>query len=210
MPEHVIMQTIAGSHAWGMNRPDSDYDLFVMYEDSTRALMTGLPYGGSHFDQKTPGLDRQVHEVGHVVDQLIKGNINFIQGVTSPCVQICNKPARELRVLAKTHISAKGLYDSAYGMAKANYRKYLERPDVEAYDPTPKRCATIVRSCRFTAQILEFGEFNYANPGPCTVQDVEWAMKELQEAFARSTRPHVADPSPFRHWLLRLRESQLA
>lgn len=204
-----IFQSIVGSQSWGMARPDSDTDLFVVYTASPFDLLAGRTQHGSFFDQSVPGVDYQVHEAGRVVEQILKGNVNFIQGITSPCSTVCNRQGFDLRRLVMEN-PAQNCYESIRAMAKSNYKKYMERPEAEAFDPSPKRCGTIVRNLRFGATLLRTGRFEYRNPGPCTVADVESAMEELEKAKAESTLPEAPAEAPYREWLLNLRMSQVA
>ena len=84
-----------GSHMWGMNNEQSDIDLVMIYIAPTRAILRGEKIPFTVRQQIAPKngeiYDTLGWEIGHLIDQLIKGNINAIWYATSHLVI---KPSR--------------------------------------------------------------------------------------------------------------------
>jgi len=80
----MLLRTEVGSHMWRMNRPNSDDDYFEVYLGSTRHILLGGSFRLTQGRDELGRLDWSCHELGVMVEQLIKGNINFIIGVNSP------------------------------------------------------------------------------------------------------------------------------
>ena len=85
----VLFKTIVGSKMWGQHRSDSDIDLFECYVFDSRSFLLGNTHDGGHSSKKG-NEDKDSFEIGHVVRQLQKGNVNFLWGVMSPKVQMAN------------------------------------------------------------------------------------------------------------------------
>ncbi len=86
----TLFVSCVGSHMWGMQSPESDIDLVMIYIAPTKRILRGerIPptirqeiaaRGGEVYD--TLGW-----EIGHLINQLIKGNVNAIWYVTSPLI----------------------------------------------------------------------------------------------------------------------------
>lgn len=188
----VILRTLTGSHQWGMNRPDSDKDYFTVYAVPTRDILSGRNKGrGNHFSS-TDEADETRHEVAHVVDMLLKCNVNFVQGVLSPCVEEATNAAEALRRIVAEN-PAKGIFESVQGMGRANYIDYAVRGRTALeYDPdwpewlrkaharihkeglagkevsanradmSQKKAGQILRIVRFARTLMETGEYRFA------------------------------------------------
>lgn len=68
-----LFTTEIGSTIWQMRHPKSDTDLFRVYVASTEEILKGTANTRSKFTQKD-NTDIALHEIGKVVDQLLKGN----------------------------------------------------------------------------------------------------------------------------------------
>ncbi|HDM35643.1 MAG TPA: hypothetical protein ENG09_00110, partial [Candidatus Syntrophoarchaeum butanivorans] len=101
----ILITTVTGSHMWAMNRPDSDIDLFTVFQVPSKTILVGDSYEKSKFIQKN-GEDIHMHEVGKVVEMLIKNNVNFVWGVTSPLfVEGDERIYKELGEIARSLLS---------------------------------------------------------------------------------------------------------
>ena len=82
---NILFETVVGSHAWNMNKPTSDIDIFQIYQVPTKDILSGILRQNSHFT-KGEDKDESRHEIGVVIEQLLKGNFNFVVGICSPIV----------------------------------------------------------------------------------------------------------------------------
>jgi hypothetical protein len=220
----VLFRTVVGSHMWGQNHPGSDTDVFECYVAPTRDILRGTAYTRSEFDQSVEGRDVARHEIGHVIDQLLKGNVNFVWGVTSPVVESAlpiTYPLvegytwlRALRLVLTANPS-RNIYHSIHGLAQKNMAKYIDDPRVAA-DLGPeriqKKLRTIVRTCEFGSRWLN-GEGADYRPGLTQAKyepnDVIHAANVLQFNYEGSKLLDAPDPTPFRDLLERIRMDEL-
>ena len=86
-----------GSHMWKMENETSDIDLVMIYTVPTRRILRGEKFPATIRQEmvaRRGGIyDTLGWEIGHLIDLLIKGNINAIWYATSPLV-ICLLPFR--------------------------------------------------------------------------------------------------------------------
>lgn len=80
----TLFQTVIGSHAWNMNVAQSDTDYFVCYQISTKELLKGQTLLLRSKMSINEDVDIQESEVGLVVHQLIKNNLNYIVDTCRP------------------------------------------------------------------------------------------------------------------------------
>ena len=83
---------------WGMQNEESDIDLVMNYIAPTRSILRGerIP---STIRQEIAARGGEVYdtlgwEIGHLINQLIKGNVNAIWYVTSP-LHVKTSPIQE-------------------------------------------------------------------------------------------------------------------
>lgn len=199
MDRVTIFETVVGSHIWSMATQDSDTDIFRAYAEPTTAILKGTATKKSKFIREN-GKDVSVHEVEKVVEQLLKGNMNFLIGVLSPIVMFDSGYLRELRRITLHNLS-KNCFYSIYGMAKANYKKYIEC----GIDTSERRCNKICRVLVWGINILRYGKVEFKPFHGGTPRKILELMDELQRAYNESTLPEKPDERPFREWLLKLR-----
>lgn len=199
--EKSMFGSVVGSQAWNMARPDSDEDRFYVFAHDLPDLLRGTTGKTNYHEaQYLPGVDVSVHEVGKVVDMLVKGNINFVMGMTSPLVTISNGWGTSLSKLTKETI-ATNVCDSVLGMTAANVKKYASRgPTVERMK-APK----MVRVLRFAEGIVSGNGFHFDPVSECGWDTVREAVKDLELARSLSTLPETPDEDSLRDWLLEYR-----
>lgn len=196
--------TLVGSHIWRMDTASSDRDMFRVYVASTEGILRGTANTKSEFVQEVEGEDLAVHEVGKVVEQLLKGNVNFLIGVISPMLLSEHESADsflyELQCIVRRTIS-KNCYKSIHGLGKHNYIKYLE----SGKDDSERRCNKICRVLAFGHNLLLTGNFEFTPfTGGTPEAVVEW-LGLLDDAYKNSPLPEVPDEGPFRDWLYQVR-----
>jgi hypothetical protein len=208
----TLFISCVGSHMWGMQSPESDIDLVMIYIAPTRALLRGekiLPTvrqqitarGGEYYD--TLGW-----EIGHLINQLIKGNVNAIWYVCSPLVIKPSTIQEELSALVHANL-CRQTYHSIKGMAQSQI-KSEEKP---AQDPriAGKGYRTALRTINFGISLLSEGRICFApvfhTPG---AKEVTEKMRQLDEAYVASRLPDQPDEDAFREFLLRRRMEEMA
>lgn len=204
-----LFTTRIGSHAWGMNHPGSDIDLFRVGVASTKDLLTGTADIRSRHkqfvSQSEIEIDCHIHEVGTLIFQLLKGNVNFVIGVMSPCVEECEDIVSLLSLKQITEENVgKSIYPSIKGMANRNYTKYIS----SGKDASTKKCNTILRMIKFGITYLETGKFKFEKVEGCTHSTIIEGIKNLDEAYLYSELLSVPIEKPFRDWLYGVRLSE--
>ncbi len=96
-----LFVTNVGSHMWQMNHPGSDVDLFVAVLAPTKSILRGEFNDQSKVEYSGP-TDKQYHELGRIVDQVLRNNWNYLSGVMSPIVVKDWTRLPELRRLVAT------------------------------------------------------------------------------------------------------------
>jgi predicted nucleotidyltransferase len=201
-----------GSHMWGMQSPESDIDLVMIYIAPTRAILRGdrisltvrqqiTTLGGEIYD--TLGW-----EIGHLINQLIKGNVNAIWYATSPLVIKPSNIQEELSALVQANL-CRQTYHSIKGMAESQIKseeKPAENPKIAG-----KGYSTALRTLNFGIELLSEGRICFApvlrTPG---AEQVMEKVRRLEEAYAASPLPDRPDEDAFREFLLRLRLDEMA
>lgn len=222
----TLFKTTVGSHAWDMQRPDSDIDTFEGYIVPTKDILSGILRQNSHF---TAGevKDESRHEIGVIVEQLLKGNFNFLVGVCSPIIDEdkCGY-LKELKDITERNL-AKNIYHSTRGMAIHNYNKYfinnghrklsfingeiqfIEPKKVYSQEELQKKTNQIVRSLMFGYWILNHNEIKYYNITDQETSEIQYWMNRLDEAYKLSELPEKPDPTEFRNFLYKIRIDEL-
>ena len=199
MTENVLFSTIIGSHVWNMNTAMSDTDIFEAYVASTEDILRGTANTKSKFIQKD-GVDTAQHEIGKIVNQLLKGNLNFIIGVTSPIIEKDSMELYHLRNIVEKTIS-KNCYGSIHGMAQHNFKKYI----VSGKDTSERRCNKILRGLKFGMRILDGQGIKFERAENGSEEDIVEAILMLDESFNISKLSDKPDEEPFRDWLYEAR-----
>lgn len=199
----ILSRTTVGSTMWKMNNSKSDKDYFDIYLGSTKDLLKGLDIGKSTFTS-SPNEDVHIHELGKVINQLIKGNINFIYGVTSPIINKSTLEFRELRRLAIKNIS-KNSYHSIRGFALGNWMDYIDGLG----DITNKKCKVVLRGLNFGINLLKHKKLVYKSVRIVTPERIRKKFDELDIAYEKSTLPEKPDEYAYREFLYKVRKDYL-
>ena len=204
MADDILWESNIGSHIWGMNTPKSDLDLFQVYVRPTREILIGRAVKSKFLQDKEKNVDYAIHEIGEVVNQVSKGNINFVIGLTSP---IINQATHWFYELYGTfvHNKSKNIFHSIRGMAISNYKKFIE----SNLDTSEKKKKTIMRIVEFGIRFLLDKEIDYRPP----MRDVsvascfDDAIQTLEGAYEISSLPTSPDTRIYDEFLARLRGS---
>jgi predicted nucleotidyltransferase len=114
-----------GSHMWGMENEESDIDLVMIYIAPTRSILRGERIR-STIRQEIADRGGEVYdtlgwEIGHLINQLIKGNVNAIWYVTSPLHVKPSIVQEELSLLVQANL-CRQTYHSIKGMAESQIK----------------------------------------------------------------------------------------
>lgn len=200
-----LFATRVGSHAFKMNRPDSDTDIFKCYIAPSSGFLIGKQHKGSHFNQSN-NVDTTSTEIGIVVNQLLKNNVNYLINVMSPLIISYSKELRELQVLTQKNLS-KQCFDSVYGLAYHNYRRYI----VSGKQNTEKKRKIIARTILFGQHLLLYHTFIFEFAlCDVTPSDLDDMLYDLKCTYENSTLPETPQHKEEMYdWLLNLRINKL-
>ena len=206
-----LWTTNVGSHVWKMNRPDSDIDLFTAYIISSKDILSGRNHGCGSHNYQSHSEDRVSHEIGKIINELIKGNINFLVGTLSDLV-IWQRGTvlTDLKNIIEEYGKTKACTHSIRGLAIANYRKYIQNCNTDKKEMLlTKKCNTICRTLLFGINVLEGNGFHFEPVFNCTPSDVKIAIETFDKTVISSNLSEKTNPEPFREYLLSLRLKEL-
>jgi hypothetical protein len=193
-----------GSHMWGMENEESDIDLVMIYIAPTRSILRGerIP---STIRQEIAARGGEVYdtlgwEIGHLINQLIKGNVNAIWYVTSPLHVKPSPIQEELSRLVQANLSRE-TYQSIKGMAESQIKS-----ETGGSKKPGKGYRTALRTINFGIALLSEARICFA-PVLHTPKagEVSEKMRQLEEAYESSRLPDLPDEDAFRDYLMRLR-----
>jgi len=205
----TLFVTCVGSHMWHMNDRESDVDLAVIYIAPTKSILRGerMPVtAGQKMESRNDVVyDTLGWEIGHLVGQLLKGNVNAVWYVTSPIVIQPSPYQEELRSLVTSNL-CKNTYRSLAGMAESQIAEgqRLSGSDGKGY-------RTALRTLNFGIELLSRGRLCYEpvryTPDLDVIADKK---RQLMEAYESSTLPELPDEETFREFLFRVRMDEMA
>jgi len=127
----TLFMTCVGSHMWHMENKESDVDLVVIYIAPTKSILRGEKVSATisqRIEEKNGVIyDTLGWEIGHLIDQLIKGNVNVIWNAASPLVLLPTTTQEDLQALIVDNL-CKETYRSILGMAESQI-KYEQKPE---------------------------------------------------------------------------------
>ena len=202
MTKDILWESNVGSHIWGMNHPASDLDLFQVYVSPTTDILVGRRIKSKSIQDKEKNVDYAIHEIGEVVHQVSKGNINYIMGLTSPMIYQKSHWFYELYGTF-IHNKSKNMFHSVRGMSIANYKKFI----ASELDVSEKKKKTIMRLIEFGTRFLLHGEIEYCPPirDVSSVDCFDDGIRSLEEAYDISKLHERPDTQIYDDYLARLR-----
>jgi hypothetical protein len=203
----ILFISCVGSHMWGMQIQESDIDLVMIYIAPTRAILRGERISPTIRQQITARggeiYDTLGWEIGHLINQLIKGNVNAIWYVTSPLVIKPSIIQEELSALVEANL-CRDTYHSVKGMAQSQIKSE------EKVKMGGKGYRTAQRTINFGIKLLLEGKICFAPAlGKPGAEEVTEKMRQLEEAYESSPLPDRPDENAFREFLLRLRMEEM-
>lgn len=234
----ILFRTIVGSHMWGQHHSESDIDKFEIYIFDSRSFLLGNRHDGGHHsevEKKGIKIEKDTYEIGHVVRQLLKGNINFLWGVMSPKFDLVTTNSTwgvwDLRRMTRENLS-KATTHSIRGFAIHNLKHWfgliLDKivsinghvhyivikkkeprliPENKKYWKILNTCA---RTLGFGIKLLNEGVLDFENPQEAIrTGEIILLLHELETAYNESKLPEKPDPKPFEEYLLYTRLNNL-
>ena len=204
----TLFMTCVGSHMWHMQNKQSDVDLVVIYIAPTKSILRGEKVSATisqRIEEKNGVIyDTLGWEIGHLIDQLVKGNVNAIWNAASPMVLLPSTTQEELKALIVDNL-CKETYRSILGMAESQIQSE-KRPVKSA----GKGYRTALRTINFGIELLTNGKLSFEPVMHIPeAEEVAEKMRRLDEAYEASTLPDLPDEDAFREFLLKLRLEDL-
>lgn len=188
----TLFQTVIGSHAWGMNVAGSDTDYFICSQMPTKDLLKRQTLIlRSVVDKEvnpTTGevlIDFQSSELGLVVSQLIKNNLNYIVDTMSPIIKTTSPEHEQLKSFFPELLS-KELYFSFHGMAVHNLKLFHKW---WGDDIPPRKFGKIARVLKLGIRLLNEESLKFEAVPEAAETDVVALVKAIDTAFLESTLP---------------------
>lgn len=201
----LIGKTKIGSHIWAMNNRWSDEDYFVIYSEPVRNILDGTATFKSDFVQLLDkSKDTHYHEISHVIDQLLVGNMNYVIGMLSPIIVERTDWFMKLRKLTRQFLSKQTFY-SINGMAEGNYVKYV----LKGEDASERKCNQILRAIQMGITLLQKGKVEFKPYSGGSPDEILEKLSELQFSYNISPLPDRPEEGHFRDLLVDYRLCQL-
>jgi predicted nucleotidyltransferase len=220
--------SVVGSHAWGMNRPDSDVDIFEVYQTPTKDILgfEAAPLGGKERTGLTPAkvpYDWSSVEVGHHIKELVKGNVNHLVALFSPYTldgwhkTSDIKPSSYVKRTLQDMIMAnpsKNIYHSLNGMVIHNMNKYFGEKAQIDMTVRAKKLAQMRRMLNWGIRILLKNDYELWSCDMLAGDSVDLATTKamwtaFQQTYEGSDLPTDRDPTAFENFLIDLRRDLL-
>jgi len=200
-----LFSTLVRSHAWKMNHSKSDKDLFVCYAAPPANFLIGKTHNKSHHSN-IQGVDRISAEIGKVVNQILKNNINYLTYVLSPAVEFTTPEHKRLYLLTVMNIHS-GCYNSINGFAYSEFTKKV----IGGKKDTQKVRRSVLRTLNFGITLLGKGVMDFAPVvEDVEINDIDLAFQELEIAYRNTVLPNEPlHTDKMMDWLLDIRMQNL-
>jgi hypothetical protein len=203
----TLFRSIVGSRLFHDEKPTSDYDICDIFQVPTKVILEGRWWPQTKPQQKYLEDGKQYEatywEIGHLIQQLIKGNQNAIWMATSDLELIHWEHREKLDKIVRENLS-KASFKSIAGMATSQYEDSFKRNLGE------KGIRSAWRTANFGAILLREGRLQYLKT-PDWIDECEYfkMMDELDGAVVESQLPPMPDPEPFYKFLYKIRREDL-
>ncbi|MDQ1313346.1 MAG: uncharacterized protein QG605_1885 [Euryarchaeota archaeon] len=212
----ILYISCVGSHMWGMESKESDIDLVMIYIVPTKRILRGEKFPATiRQEMATRGggiYDTLGWEIGHLIDLLIKGNVNAIWYATSPLVIMPSALQEELSAIVQANLCRES-YHSIKGMAESQIKSetgQLKLSGAGLVKRPGKGYRTALRTINFGIKLLREARISYEpvmhDPA---LEELKEGMNQLDEAYRQSMLPDLPDKDQFRDFLLRQRLKEM-
>jgi hypothetical protein len=212
----ILYISCVGSHMWGMESKESDIDLVMIYIVPTKRILRGEKFPATirqEMAARGGGIyDTLGWEIGHLIDLLIKGNVNAIWYATSPLVIMPSALQEELSAIVQANLCRES-YHSIKGMAESQIKSetgQLKLSGAGLVKRPGKGYRTALRTINFGIKLLREARISYEpvmhDPA---LEELKEGMNQLDEAYGQSMLPDLPDEDQFRDFLLRQRLKEM-
>ena len=212
----ILYISCVGSHMWGMESKESDIDLVMIYIVPTKRILRGEKFPATirqEMAARGGGIyDTLGWEIGHLIDLLIKGNVNAIWYATSPLVIMPSALQEELSAIVQANLCRES-YHSIKGMAESQIKSetgQLKLSGAGLVKRPGKGYRTALRTINFGIKLLREARISYEpvmhDPA---LEELKEGMNQLDEAYRQSMLPDLPDEDQFRDFLLRQRLKEM-
>ncbi len=212
----ILYISCVGSHMWGMESKESDIDLVMIYIVPTKRILRGEKFPATirqEMAARGGGIyDTLGWEIGHLIDLLIKGNVNAIWYATSPLVIMPSALQEELSAIVQANLCRES-YHSIKGMAESQINSetgQLKLSGTGLVKRPGKGYRTALRTINFGIKLLREARISYEpvmhDPA---LEELKEGMNQLDEAYRQSMLPDLPDEDQFRDFLLRQRLKEM-
>lgn len=148
----IILAVESGSRAYGIDSPDSDYDVRFIYIRNAAEYLK-LNEGKDVIEwQLDDTLDINGWDIKKVLKLLYKSNASVFEWAASPIIYKTTPEFEKLKGLLPHYFSKKRLVFHYYKLAKNNYKRYLQKDMVKA-----KEYFYVIRSILAAKWIIDKG-----------------------------------------------------
>lgn len=127
----ILYAVESGSRAWGVESPDSDYDVRFIYVHPKEEYLKLQPVRDVIEWQLDDVLDINGWDLRKALQHFYKGNATLHEWCNSPIVYKCTPEWVEISQIGCSYFSEKASMYHYYGTAKSTYENYLLQDDVK-------------------------------------------------------------------------------
>lgn len=191
----MLIEALVGSHAYGLNTPQSDKDYLGVYQVPTSHVL-GVEKITDTYTQSGPEFenDLTMHEVGKFFKLAMQNNPTVLELLWLPEENyVALTPVGELIIENRHLFLSKTVKDSFGGYAMAQAKRLERRGDSfssETKKRTPKHARHCFRLMRQGAQLLQTGDMTVKVPNPEELWEigelpVDQIVKRFKKEFAK-------------------------
>lgn len=127
----IIAAFEVGSRAWGLESPDSDYDVRFIYVRNINDYLKLNEVRDVIEWQLDDTLDVNGWDIRKVLKLLYKSNATVFEWLSSPIAYRTSEECEKLKDLLPIYFSKKRLIFHYYKLARNNYKRYLQTDTVK-------------------------------------------------------------------------------
>lgn len=221
MSELIILRVLVGSRAYGLERPDSDYDYreVVAYPTSEVLSLGGVQKEESwDLGRVAPRQDETAYELRHFLDLACHSNPSILEVFRAPVEEEHSEYGPRLRDLMQYVWEPKRVADAFGGYSKNQRKKFLENKDGRRW----KYAVAYLRVLYQGIDLLLTGDFHLplnrgrtdflrrVGLGAVSMGDVVEAAEKHREALELLSEQHAKkskDLGPVNEFLLDVRKN---
>lgn len=121
----IVFAVAHGSHAWGLNNDDSDYDIKSIYAPDNLHQYAQLGEHDETINREFGEYEIEAWDVQKFAELLSQSNEQALDILRSPIAYRERMPRSEIREFIEQQYNPIALYHTYRSIAKNNYRKYL-------------------------------------------------------------------------------------